>query len=101
MITYINLWIFTFEYNLYYRALFQNFAPPFFKSQLRHCDTGTKNALFGYLWASILRNYSHISNQYLEFDKKEFLTHTVNFGIGPALNFKKKIHNLGCQLGIR
>ena len=25
---------------------------------------GTKNALFGYFWARILKNYFHISNQH-------------------------------------
>ena len=44
---------------------------------------GTKNALFGYFLARILKNYCHIWNQilYLKFFISGFLTRTANFGI--------------------
>ena len=47
---------------------------------------GTKNALFGYFLARILKSYCHIWNHilYLKFVISEFLTHTVNFGIGST-----------------
>ena len=49
----------------------------FFSSQIL-----TQSALFGYFWARIWKGYCHIWNQQIEFLKNEYLTHTVNFGIG-------------------
>ena len=45
---------------------------------------GTKNALFAYFWARILKTYCHIWNQYPRKCQKWVLTHTVNFGKGSA-----------------
>ena len=48
---------------------------------------GTKNALFGYFWARILKNYCEIFEiSTLKFVISESLTHTVNFGIGSAFS---------------
>ena len=47
---------------------------------------GTKNALFGYFWARILKNIVIFEISTLKFVKNESLTHTVNFGIGFAFS---------------
>ena len=47
---------------------------------------GTKNALFGYVWARIFKDYCHIEISTLKFVKNESLTHTVNFCIGSAFS---------------
>ena len=47
---------------------------------------GTKNALFGYFWARILKNCCHIEISTLTFVKDESLTHTINFGIGSTFS---------------
>ena len=47
---------------------------------------GTKNALFGYFWARILKNYVIFEFSTLEFVKNESLIYTVNFAIGSAFS---------------
>ena len=46
----------------------------------------TKNALFGYFWARIQKNYCHIWNSTPKIFKNESVTYTVNFGIESALS---------------
>ena len=57
-----------------------------FREKMTMPKFGTKNALFGYFWTRIFKNYCHIWNQHLEFVKHESLTHTINFGIGSAFS---------------
>ena len=49
---------------------------------------GTKNALFGYFWARILKSFVIYEISTLKFVniESESLTHTVNFGIGSAFS---------------
>ena len=48
--------------------------------------SGTENALFGYSWTRILKNYVIFEINTLEFVKIEVLTHTVNFCIGSLFS---------------
>ena len=43
----------------------------------------TKNAQFGYFWAGI-SNIAIFATNTIKFNKNEFLTYTVNFGVGSA-----------------
>ena len=49
---------------------------------------GTKNALFAYFWARILKNYYHVMFEIstLKFVVNEPLTHTVNFDLGAVFS---------------
>ena len=59
----------------------QNFA------KKRTPKFGTKNVLFGYFWARILRPTAAIFEiSILKFVENESLTHTVNFSIGSAFS---------------
>ena len=42
----------------------QIYLVPKFGENIKILKFGTQNALFGYFWARILRNYSHIWNQH-------------------------------------
>ena len=45
---------------------------------------GTENAIFGYFWASILKNYWHIWNQQPQICRKWVFNSIVNSGIGST-----------------
>ena len=47
----------------------------------KNAKFGNKNALFGYFWVRVLRDYYHSRNQHLRFLIHECLIHTVNFSI--------------------
>ena len=47
---------------------------------------GTKNALFGFFQTRIFKNYCQIWNQHPQLCQNQYLTHTVNFGIGSAFS---------------
>ena len=47
---------------------------------------GTKNALFGYFWARILKNIVIFEISTLKFVKNESLIQTVNFSIGSTFS---------------
>ena len=47
---------------------------------------GTKNALFGYICAIILKTIATFEISTLKFVKNDSLTHTVNIGIGSAFS---------------
>ena len=47
---------------------------------------GTKNALFGYFGARILKTFVIFEISTVKFDISEFLARTVNFGIGSAFS---------------
>ena len=47
---------------------------------------GTKNALFGYICAIILKTIATFEISTLKFVKNDSLTHTVNIGIGFAFS---------------
>ena len=53
---------------------------------------GTKNALFGYFWARILKSFVIYEISTLKFVniESESLTHTVNFGKGPRSTFSER-----------
>ena len=47
---------------------------------------GTKNVLFGYFWARILKTTVIFEISTLKFVENESLTHAVHFGIGFAFS---------------
>ena len=72
---------------LYLKSAPSNLSIANYRERIKILKFGDKTALFGYFWVRILKKaivLFEIST--LKFVKKEFLTHTVNFGIGVTFS---------------